>query len=607
MEKHSLRDRFRYWFDNRMAGGSIRLIRFLLIFTILFVMLSSGIIILFRFNGDQEPSGVFWDSISTIINAWMPSYEDGPLGYLIVMGLTAFAGLLFTSVLIGIITSAMEEKIVSLRKGNSIVIEEGHTVVLGFYPGEYTLVRQLILAAGDKPGVIVIGAEMERDELQDYIRDNIEVPKNIKIVCRTVDLFDPKSIEKLAIRSCRTILISPTDDRTTVKALLAVSALINSSETRNIRVNAIIAKNEYRFPETIARKHNVTTLQTYNTLAKIIAHSCTQTGLSDVFREVFNFEGSELYYIQLPGTAGMTFRELMYRLDACVPIGIYRDHEIMMNPEPDAVIEEGDKLLVFAEERESAVLLEEGKVFEMDLDHLEAKPEKDARVLIIGWNETLKTVLEELPENVSAVTMAYCNDSEEEYIRKLCLNMEMEVQFEYCDLSEEKKMLNLVRRTEHVILLSDHDKEEEEADMDTIFLLLNLRDLRNRYHLGYNITAEMRREANQSLVVSDDYTDFIVASNMASLFLAQLAESPELKNTFREILSNEGNELFMKRAKNLHCTGEFTVSELRQIAYAQGYIFLGYMTAGARHVFNPPLDQKVILNKSDSLIVLGES
>ena len=36
MNKPSFKDRFRYWFDNRMSKGSIELIRILLIFTILF-------------------------------------------------------------------------------------------------------------------------------------------------------------------------------------------------------------------------------------------------------------------------------------------------------------------------------------------------------------------------------------------------------------------------------------------------------------------------------------------------------------------------------------------------------------------------------------------
>jgi hypothetical protein len=143
--------------------------------------------------------------------------------------------------------------------------------------------------------------------------------------------------------------------------------------------------------------------------------------------------------------------------------------------------------------------------------------------------------------------------------------------------------------------------------MFAIFLLLNLRDIRIRYHLRYNITAEMRIEKNQSLVVSDDHTDFVVASNMASLFLAQLAESPQLSGAFEEILSNEGNELFMKQASHINCAGTYTVSELRQIAFRQGYIFLGYLSTDFEYVFNPSLNETLNINNRDSIIVFGEN
>ena len=125
-------------------------------------------------------------------------------------------------------------------------------------------------------------------------------------------------------------------------------------------------------------------------------------------------------------------------------------------------------------------------------------------------------------------------------------------------------------------------------------------------HPFFNITAEMRREKNQSLVIDDDHTDFVVASNMASLFLAQLAESPALIDAFSEILSNEGNEIFMKSPKNLNCLGKYTVCEIRQILYAQGYIFLGYMTADNTYSFNPPLDEVLDIKTSDKMIVLKE-
>jgi len=165
----------------------------------------------------------------------------------------------------------------------------------------------------------------------------------------------------------------------------------------------------------------------------------------------------------------------------------------------------------------------------------------------------------------------------------------------------------LAENAEHIVLLCSYDEDAEDADMKTTFLLLHLRDLRSRFSLQFNITAEMRREANQRLAASDDHTDFVVASDMSSLFLAQLAESPELADVFREILSNKGNELYLKNAKDLKCSGEHTTAELRGIALKQQYILLGYMKAENKEsIFNPPLYETITLQDHDSVIVLGE-
>lgn len=607
MKKPTLKERFTYWFDNRMAKGSMGLINILILFSLVLVLVFAGIIKIFDVDSGQSTSSVIWDSFATIINAWMPSFEDGSPVYLVSMAVIAIGGLLVTSVLIGIVASAIEERIVNLRKGNSAVIENDHIIVIGFYPGEFTLLRQLILAAGDDRVKIVIGSDLERDELQQQIHENIDVPKNVKIICRKIDVYDPASIERLSIYTCRYVIISPTNDADTVKMLLAVSKLIHSSKVRNIRVNAIIAREEHRFPPTISKKHNVTTLQTNDTLAKIIAHSCTQSGLSKVFTEVFNFEGAELYLNKIDGVAGMTFNELMYSIDRAVPVGIYRDHEIQMNPPADTVLTEKDQILVFAEERDSAVLIDRGIALAEDYPLRPIKPERDTKALIFGYNKTLKTVLSELPENVQKVTLVNYPGTDRGIIERICREREIELEYAEGDTRSEMGLLELSRNAEHVIVLSNHDQDEEQADMAATFLLLNLRDIRIRYHLRYNITAEMRREKNQNLVISDEYTDFVVASNMASLFLAQLAESPELVSAFREILSNEGNELYMKQASHLNCAGTHTVSELRQIAYRQGYIFLGHLTDTNDYVFNPPLNATLTINNKDSIVVLGES
>lgn len=604
----SPKERFTYWFDNRMARGSLGLIRSLVAASILLAVIVAGLIVLLRLNGEGDAASVFWDSIATIINAWMPSYEDGELGYLLLMALVAIAGLLFTSVLIGIITSTIEEKIIELRKGNSRVLETDHIVVLGFYAGEYTLLRQLVLAAGDDPACIVVADDLDREEMEQAVRDNVPHPKNVRIVCRTADITDPADLEKCSVETCRTVIVSPTDDVRTVKALLAVSALAGKKACA-ARINAILTDGAYRLPPTLAEAHGITALQTNDTLAKMIAHSCTQTGLSETFREVFNFDGNEFFLIGLPEAEGLSFADAVLRVDRAVPVGLYRGGGILLNPAGELRIAAGDRLLVFSEENDSAVLTAAPAEGALSAGQTEApRPDAPTDTVIIGWNETLPTILRELPENVRRVYLAGGAEAPEETRARL----EQAAQthgLELCRCDQDPKtedgLLEIARLAEHIVVLNDHEKEPEDADMESIFLLLHLRDLRQRCGLRFNITAEMRAERNQNLVADGDRTDFVVASSMSSLCLAQLAESPELAGVFRELLSNRGNELYLKKAAPLGLAGTHTVRRLRARALEHGYVLLGCIRGG-ESVFNPPLHSEITLDASDMLIVLGE-
>ena len=605
----SPKERFNYWFDNRMTKGSLGLIRVLIAASIVLAVVIAGLIIVFKFDEEENAASILWDSITTLINAWMPSSDDGSLGYLVLMSLSAIAGVLFTSVLIGIFTSAIEEKIDNLKRGNSFVLEKGHIVVLGFYPGEYALLQQLILAAEGKPACIVLAEDMEREDVEESIRENLDVPKNFKIVCRTVDITDPASLEKCSVETSKTVIVSPTDDMKTIKAVLAVSALLEEKGAPEISVNAIISKNEHRFPKSIAEANNITTLQTNDIIAKMIAHSCTQTGLSETFREIFNFEGSEFYLVDLKGIDGLSFEELMIRVNDATPAGIYRDRKIILNPPDNFVLKETDRILVFSEESDSAKLVEKTTQLAETNRPVQMKNEDMTDTVIIGHNETLPIILRELPENVSHVYLAgqETNQEEQDAIQRVADSRSLQLNYYQGNTNSERVLFELARMAEHIIILNDHNKDPEEADMEAVFLLLKLRDIRNRYELHFNITVEMQKEHNQRLVGRGDHTDFLVASSMAALILAQLAESPELIDVFREILSNEGNELYLKNIGLMNLEGEHTVRELRQIMLHQGYILLGDLDSDKYSTFNRKLEETIILSRDDYLIVIGEN
>ena len=606
---YTLRERFNYWFDNRMTKGSLGFIRILIIASVILALLIAGLIILLKFNEEGEVASVFWNSIATVINAWMPYFEDGSPGYIILMAVTAIAGLLFTSVLIGIITSTIEEKIVDLKKGNSSVLESGHIVILGFNPGEYTLLRELILAAEDRDQCIVLADDRDREEMEQALDENLDIPKNVRLVCRTADITDPASIEKCCIENCRTVIISPTDETRTVKAILAVTTLMNEKHIEGVHVNAIISKKDNRFPRSLTEAHNITALPTNDMLAKVIAHSCTQLGLSETFREVFNFEDSEFYTTYLPEAVGLTFGEVTERLEYAVPFGVVNRGKTVLNPPFDYTLREGDGLLVFSDESESARLAEKEGAKDTALEPLVMSKGAATEAVFIGRNALLPMILSELPENVARVHIDGRELPAEERAELDAAAAERDLLIDYYaeDPRSEEGMLALSRLAEHIVVLNDHEKPEEEADTDVIFHVLNLRDIRDRYGLGFNITVEMQKERNQTLVGNGSYTDFLVTTSMSSLFLAQLAENPELVGVFRELLSNEGNELFLKNVGDAGLAGAHKVRELRRLLLRSGYILLGMIDSEKRSRFNPPINEVITLRPEDCLIVIGEN
>ncbi len=602
------KNRLKYWFDNRMSKGSLGFIRLLIAASVLLAILVAGLIILLNFNEEGETASVFWDSIATVINAWMPSFEDGSPGYVILMSVVAIAGVLFTSVLIGIVTSAIETKIENLKQGNSLVLEKGHTVILGFYPGEYTLLSELILAAAGSPACVVIAEDMDREEMEQNIAENVAAPKNFRIICRTADITDPASLEKCSVETCKTIIVSPADDMRTVKAVLAVSILLAEKGVPEISVNALVSNSAYIFPQSAAEANNITTLETNSILAKMIAHSCTQTGLSETFREVFNFEGSEFYLADIAGINGLTFEDLLLRTDNATPAGVLRGGEVTLNPPPGFVFNDTDRVLVFAEESDSAKLVSAA-------DNSTVPAAADIRTtddrtdtVIIGYNETLPVLLRELPENVSHVYLAgqSADGPEKEELERIAAGRGLHLDHIYEDPRSEEALCGIARMAEHIVILNDHEKDAEEADMEAIFLLMRLRDIRKRFDLSFNITVEMQRERNQKLAGRGDATDFLVTSSMSSLILARLAESPELRSVFREILSNKGNELYLKSVSQMRLQGRHTVRDLRRIMLQHGYLLIGHLDADKNSRFDLPLGEVITLKEEDCLIVLGD-
>jgi len=603
MKKHSFGKKFKYWFDKQMSKGTAVMIGMLSVFMLIVVLLLALAIMLI--NGDFDGTTI-WTVFSTTINAWMPDAEED-VWYTAFVSIAAIFGLFFTSFIIGIISSGVEDKLSSLRQGNSTVIESNHIVILGFKQAEYTLIEQLILAAAGKKICLVVADDMEKTEMEETISSNVAIPKNVKLICRHADITDPNELECCSIETAAQVIVQPFDDKKTIKALLAIANYMEVFPEVKLKVTTAIDDDRYVMPNYTRHKYGFNILRTRETIARIIAHSCTQSGLSKAFMEVFDFNGNEFYLESYEGIGGKKFKDIFYFATDGVPVGVYRDSKTYLNPDRDMELTADDKLIVF--EREAGCMKQVSKNYlyesKEEADYV-PEPLGKVNVLIIGANKKLGIIVDELPDNVEKIQLAGIRHLEEKH--EMCKEIRSDIVYELIekDVMDIDVLEEISADADQIVVLNDYSLDEEESDLRNMMIILKLRDIKERLHRNYTITAEMRREDSRNLI-NDDTTDFIVSSNMSAMILTQIAQNDRLYNTFNELLSNKGNEFELKDAGFVNnCVGiTQNVAELRRELLHKKCILLGVISE-EETILNPPIDMEIVLSAKDKLIVISE-
>lgn len=603
MKKNSFGKRFKYWFDKQMAKGTAVMIGLLAVLMLVVVLLLAFSIMVA--SGEYAGETV-WTVLSTTINAWMPEADEDIFSTFIV-SLAAVFGLFFTSFIIGIISSGVEDKLTALREGNSTVIENNHTVILGYKQAEYTLIRQLVLASGNSKTCIVVADDIERTDMEESIRSNVDFPRNVKLICRNIDISDPSALECCSIETSSKVIVQPFDDKKTIKVLLAVSTYMKDYPDSNVRIVTSLTDEKLMIPYYTRKKYGFTMLRTREIVARIIAHSCTQNGLSEAFMEVFDFAGNELYLEKLDEISGRKFKDVFYFASGGVPIGVYRNGTTYLNPDRNFELFETDELIVFEEHKGMISITDKNYLYESDeISTYIPEPIEKTKVLIIGSNNKLGMVVDELPENVESIALAGVRHIEDKH--EMCKSIRDDISYELIerDVMDISVLEDITYDVSHVVLLSDYMFDEEDADLRNMMIIIKLRDIKERLHRDFTITAEMRREDSRMLIGNDDETDFIVSSNMSAMVLAQIAVTEKLYDSFHELLSNKGNEFELKDSDFIsNCVDvSKNVAELRRELLHKGCILLGLIVSG-NTILNPSIDMNVKLLASDKLIVIS--
>jgi hypothetical protein len=155
--------RFRYRFDTFMAkgGGSIfYALTALFVATFLLIGLLRGVLLLVFPDVSLQHEGIGF--LGNLYITFLELTDPGNMAqdiyssaaYKVFGVLAGIAGIVMLSALIAFITTAMDQKIYELKRGRSKVIEEGHTLILGW--NEQRIVETL--------RELVIANESEKDD-----------------------------------------------------------------------------------------------------------------------------------------------------------------------------------------------------------------------------------------------------------------------------------------------------------------------------------------------------------------------------------------------------------------------------------------------------------
>src|SRR5687768_223855 len=394
----TFRQRLRYQFDNLMSRGTPALIAMLFVLSLIVVFIAGAVISIAGFvqegeSGQLSFGEAAWESLMRTLDSGTMGGDTGT-GFRIVMLFVTLGGIFVVSALIGVLNNAIEGQMERLRKGRSLVLETNHTLILGWSTQIFTVLNELMAANENQANArIVILADKDKVEMEDEIRERVEAKGKTRIICRNGSPIDPNDLEITNPHSAKSIIVLPPEnndpDTDVIKTVLAITNNPNRrAEPYHIVTQIRHAKN-MDVLKLVGDKDEVQAVQTGDLIARVVAQTSRQSGLSVVYTELINFGGDEIYFKHEPSLAGKTFGEALLAFeDSCV-MGLRRaDGTVQLSPPVDTRIESGDQVFALSADDDtirvstlSPLPIEEALIRSSGKP-LIAQPEK---CLVLGW------------------------------------------------------------------------------------------------------------------------------------------------------------------------------------------------------------------------------
>lgn len=631
--KPSFRQQLQYRFDNLMSRGTPAMVGMLFLLSLVIVFVAGAIIAvagLAQTDGESLSFGeAAWASLMRTLDSGTMGGDTGT-GFRLVMLFVTLGGIFIVSALIGVLSNGLEGQMDRLRKGRSQVLEMNHTLILGWSAQIFNILNELMIANENQPNArIVVLADMDKVEMEDEIKERIEVPGGTRIICRNGSPLDPNDIEIASPHTAKSIIVLPPEnndpDTDVIKTVLAITNNPRRRLEKYHIVTQIRDKKNLAVLKMVGADDHVQAILTGDLIARVVAQTSRQSGLSVVYTELMNFGGDEIYFKYEPALTGKTFSEALLLYEDSGVMGLRKaDGKILLNPPMDSVIEADDQIFALSADDDTIRISSSPNLIQVNeaLIRSSRQPSqpKPERCLILGWNRSGTTIVHELDNyvpkgsEVMVVADVYGIEKQINAHGGRLKNQKLKVIEEE---TTDRDLLNSLKIEEynHVIVLAYSTLDPQEADAKTLVTLLHLRDIAEKDETPFSIVSEMLDLRNRELAEATQVDDFIVSEHLISLLMSQLSENAELYDVFTDIFDPEGAEIYLKPASDYVALGEpvnfYTVVEA---AKRRGETALGYrLNSESKDAdksygvhTNPKKSGKVPFTSADKVIVIAE-
>ncbi|KAI4369202.1 hypothetical protein MLD38_017676 [Melastoma candidum] len=340
-----------------------------------------------------------WLSWTYVASAGNHADSEG-LGPRLVSLSISFGGMLIFAMMLGLVSDAISEKFDSLRKGKSEVVEQNHTLILGWSDKLGSLLNQLALANESLGGgTIVVMAEHDKEEMElDIAKMEFDF-RGTSVICRSGSPLILADLKKVSVSKARAVIVLAEDgnaDQSDARALRTVLSLTGVKEGLRGHIVVELSDLDNEVLVKLVGGDLVETVVAHDVIGRLMIQCARQPGLAQIWEDILGFENCEFYIKKWPQLVDMQFEDVLLAFPDAIPCGIKvasRGGKIILNPDDSYVLQEGDEVLVIAEDDDTYAPAELPTVNDSSFMHVPLPVREPQKILLCGWRRDVDDMI----------------------------------------------------------------------------------------------------------------------------------------------------------------------------------------------------------------------